>query len=84
MTGATADLWHPEMVLARNRTEAIFLQTKRKEAAFMTPKIQEHTCTTCNGTGFPTVKQPTLATRKIYPVKCEACGGKGRIADTTD
>jgi len=27
------------------------------------------------------VKQPELATRKIYPVKCEACAGKGRIAD---
>ena len=44
----------------------------------MTPKIREHTCAACNGTGFPKVK---LATRKIYPVKCEACAGKGRIAD---
>ena len=50
----------------------------------MTPKIKEHTCTTCNGTGFPTVKQPMLATHKIYPVKCTACAGKGRIADSTN
>jgi DnaJ-class molecular chaperone len=48
----------------------------------MTPKIKELTCTTCNGTGFPTVKQPMLATHKIYPVKCTACAGKGRIADS--
>jgi DnaJ-class molecular chaperone len=50
----------------------------------MTPKIKEHTCTTCNGTGFPKVKQPTLATHKIYPAKCTVCAGKGRIADSTN
>ena len=48
----------------------------------MTTKIKEQTCTACNGTGFPTVK-PMLATHKIYPVKCEAGAGKGRITDTT-
>jgi DnaJ-class molecular chaperone len=47
----------------------------------MTPKIREHTCAACDGTGFPKVKQPTLATLKIHPVKCEACAGKGRITD---
>jgi len=47
----------------------------------MTQKIKEHRCAACNGTGFPVVKQPVLATRKIYPVKCEACAGKGRITD---
>ena len=47
----------------------------------MTQKIKEHTCAACNGTGFPVVKQPVQATRKIYPVKCEACAGKGRIKD---
>jgi hypothetical protein len=36
----------------------------------MTPQIKEHMCTACSGTGFPEVKQPMLATRKIYPVKC--------------
>ena len=59
-------------------------QTGRRERVQMnakTQKIKEHRCTACNGTGFPVVKQPTLATRKIYPVKCEACAGKGRIAD---
>jgi DnaJ-class molecular chaperone len=47
----------------------------------MTPKIKEHTCVACNGTGFPVVMQPVQPGRKIYPVKCEACGGKGKIAD---
>jgi DnaJ-class molecular chaperone len=47
----------------------------------MTQKIKEHKCAACNGTGFPVVKQPLLATHRIYPVKCEACAGKGRITD---
>ena len=47
----------------------------------MTKKIKEHTCSACKGTGFPVVKQPVLATRRIYPVKCEACTGKGKITD---
>ena len=50
----------------------------------MTPKIKGHDSAACNGTGFPTVKQPVRATHKIYPVKCEARAGKGRIADTTN
>jgi DnaJ-class molecular chaperone len=47
----------------------------------MTPKIREYTCAACDGTGFPKVKQPALATHKIDPVKCDACAGKGRITD---
>ena len=47
----------------------------------MRQKIKEHTCPACKGTGFPAVKQPVLATRRIYPVKCVACTGKGKIAD---
>ena len=47
----------------------------------MTQKFKEHKCEACNGTGFPVVKQPVLATHKIYPVKCEARAGKGRITD---
>ena len=47
----------------------------------MTQKIKEHTCSACKGTGFPAVKQPALATRRIYPIKCEACSGKGKIAE---
>ena len=47
----------------------------------MTQKIKEHTCPACKGTGFPVVKQPLLATRRIYPVKCVACTGKGKITD---
>jgi hypothetical protein len=44
----------------------------------MAPKIKEHTCTACNGTGFPVVKQPALATRKINPVKCLSSVGTRR------
>ena len=43
----------------------------------MTPQINEHMCTACSGTGFPEVKQPLLATHKIYPMKCDVCAGKG-------
>jgi hypothetical protein len=28
-------------------------------------KIKEHICAACNGTGFPKVKQPVLATHKV-------------------
>jgi len=80
------------MVLVRNPHGGHFFrwtkergrELRQPESFIMTPKIKEHTCTTCNGTGFPTVKQPMLATHKIYPVKCTACAGKGRIADSTD
>jgi DnaJ-class molecular chaperone len=50
----------------------------------MSPKISEHRCPACNGTGFPTVTQPVQPGRKIYPVKCRACAGKGRIADAAN
>jgi DnaJ-class molecular chaperone len=43
-------------------------------------KPTEHKCPACDGTGFPTVKQPVKPSRKIYPVQCKNCGGKGRIA----
>jgi DnaJ-class molecular chaperone len=42
-------------------------------------KLIEHTCQACNGTGFPVVMQPVQPGRKIYPTKCQACAGKGRI-----
>jgi DnaJ-class molecular chaperone len=47
----------------------------------MAPKVKEHTCVACNGTGFPVVMQPVRPGRKIYPVKCTACAGKGKITD---
>ena len=46
-------------------------------------KIKEHTCPTCNGKGFPVVKQPAEPGRRIYPVKCKACEGKGKITDAS-
>jgi DnaJ-class molecular chaperone len=48
----------------------------------MTLKIKERTCPACNGTGFPRSMQPTYPGRKIYPVKCEDCQGKGKITET--
>ena len=56
-------------------------QLRRPERLDMTPKIKEHTCVACNGTGFPLVLQPVQPGRKIFPVKCEACAGKGKITD---
>jgi DnaJ-class molecular chaperone len=47
----------------------------------MMPKTKEHMCVACNGTGFPVVEQPAQPGRKIYPVKCSACDGKGKITD---
>jgi DnaJ-class molecular chaperone len=45
------------------------------------PKISEHMCPACNGTGFPVVMQPVQPGRRIYPVQCKACAGKGKITD---
>ncbi len=47
----------------------------------MTPKINEHTCPGCSGTGFASVMQPGEPDRKIYLPKCEPCKGKGKITD---
>jgi DnaJ-class molecular chaperone len=47
----------------------------------MPPKIEEHTCPACNGAGFPEVKQPPQPGRRIYPVQCKTCGGKGKITE---
>jgi hypothetical protein len=45
----------------------------------ISPKIIEHTCKACNGSGFPNVKQPAQPNRKVYPVRCKTCAGKGKI-----
>ena len=47
----------------------------------MKPKVREHTCPACEGTGFPTVRQPVQPGRRIYPVRCKSCDGKGKITD---
>ena len=44
-------------------------------------KIKEHVCLACNGTGYPVVKQPMQPGRRIYPVKCKFCDGKGKVTD---
>jgi DnaJ-class molecular chaperone len=44
----------------------------------------ERKCPTCNGTGFPPVKQPAQAGRKIYPARCERCDGKGWVEAPTE
>ncbi len=46
------------------------------------PKIKERVCLHCNGTGYPLVTQPVLPGRRIYPVKCKSCDGKGKVTDT--
>jgi transcriptional regulator with XRE-family HTH domain len=46
-------------------------------------KPVEYKCPKCNGTGFsPVVKQPRQPDRKIYPARCERCGGKGRTTES--
>jgi DnaJ-class molecular chaperone len=60
------------------------IELRRPERSNMTSQIKEHTCMACDGTGFPPVKQPALATHRIYPVKCESCGGKGRVANAAN
>lgn len=49
----------------------------------MALKIREHICPACKGTGFPVVMQPLMPGRKIYPVKCTTCDGKGKVKDST-
>jgi DnaJ-class molecular chaperone len=36
-------------------------------------------CSACGGTGFPTVAQPAQTGRRIYPLPCKQCSGKGRV-----
>jgi DnaJ-class molecular chaperone len=43
--------------------------------------VAEIRCPTCNGTGFPKVKQPIQPGHRIYPPPCKECAGKGRIND---
>jgi DnaJ-class molecular chaperone len=40
----------------------------------------EMKCDACDGTGFPRVKQPAEAGKRIYPAPCKKCAGKGRLA----
>jgi DnaJ-class molecular chaperone len=42
-------------------------------------KLAEVECPACNGTGFPTVEQPTKAGCRIFPARCKECSGKGRV-----
>jgi len=46
----------------------------------MSPKIKERTCQLCEGTGFPK-PEPARPGRKIYPVKCKSCLGKGKVPE---
>jgi hypothetical protein len=47
----------------------------------LSAKLSERKCPACNGTGYPAVKQPAQEGRRIYPARCEKCGGKGRITE---
>jgi len=53
--------------------------SRRGEMRKSSVKTSESICPACNGTGFPKVTQPLQLGRKIYPVQCKDCGGKGRI-----
>jgi hypothetical protein len=56
------------------------LDTLRVQMKKLSTKTAEHNCPACNGTGFPVVMQPIQPGRRIYPVQCKDCSGKGRIA----
>ncbi|QIG92453.1 zinc finger domain-containing protein [Bradyrhizobium sp. 6(2017)] len=46
----------------------------------MQSKIKERICPDCKGTGSQPVVQPVEPGHRIYPVKCQTCDGKGKIA----
>jgi hypothetical protein len=52
----------------------------RMKKPFVNPAEQR--CLACDGTGFPTVKQPAQPGRRVYPPPCKACDGKGRTSKT--
>jgi DnaJ-class molecular chaperone len=64
---------HERLVSLRATDQRI--NAMKKPAA----KPTEYKCPACNGTGFPAVAQPVRPGRKIYPVRCKKCAGKGRI-----
>ena len=72
------------LVNDRNRTrrKVFTVPEGRQMGRQVSPKISEHTCPACKGTGFPVVMQPVQPGRKIYPVKCRSCDGKGKSTDT--
>jgi DnaJ-class molecular chaperone len=54
---------------------------ERRVSGMKGSKIKERICPACNGTGYPAVKQPVQLGRRIYPVKCKSCDGKGKVTD---
>jgi len=50
----------------------------------LSTKPTEHDCPECDGTGFRAVVQPKQPGRKIYPARCQNCGGKGRITEAAN
>ena len=66
----------------KTRPKGWIREKQRKEGERMKgSKIKEHVCPACNGTGYPVVKQPVQPGRKIYPLKCKSCDGKGKVTD---
>ena len=56
----------------------------RPERLNMQPKIKERICPACNGTGVQPIAQAVQPGHRIYPVKCAACEGKGKIRDNAN
>jgi len=87
-------IWLPQIFEAKTRLPdrrgrtaahpaALVNFSRRPERINMTTKIKERLCEACMGTGYPVVMQPVQPGRKIYPVRCRACEGKGKIADAS-
>ena len=87
--GPSLDYWRPSFPDLGRFAEAVGDFTvpqaanRPHERFDMTSKIKEHTCPACSGTGYPVVMQPVQPGRKIYPVKCKSCDGKGKVTDVT-
>jgi hypothetical protein len=64
-------------LLLREGSIQMGLRTRKSDKA---ADPAEQVCPACGGTGFPAVKQPAQRGRRIFPMPCKKCGGKGRIA----
>jgi DnaJ-class molecular chaperone len=52
---------------------------QKRKTTQQNPGPAEQCCSSCNGTGFPPVRQPEKLGRRIFPAACIECRGKGRI-----
>jgi hypothetical protein len=73
-----------DTLLALLKRDAATLKRRRSQVNRLRGRVyralEELSCPACNGTGFPLVTQPVQPGHKIYPIRCNVCDGKGKIA----